>query len=186
MKSLNTIEKWKPVVGYEHLYHVSSFGNLKALCVSKLRGRFFHKQPERLLKLKTDKYGYKIASICKDRIIKWIGVHRLIAMAFIKNCDNKEFINHINGIKSDNRLENLEWCTSSENAIHSVKMGLTISKKGEESTSSKLKEWQVKRIFLSNESGSTLSKRFNISSSQVFRIKKGARWHHFTSKLNIK
>lgn len=183
MKSLNNIEKWKPVVGYEHLYHISSIGNLKALCVSKLRGRFLHKQPERLLKLKTDKYGYKIASLCRDNTIKWVGIHRLIAMAFIKNNENKEYVNHINGIKSDNRLENLEWCTSSENAIHSVKMGFTIPANGEINGMSKLKEWQVRKIYSSSKSDAQLSKEFSIARSHIYRIRKGLRWAYLTNKL---
>ena len=175
----------KPVMGYEELYHISSFGRVKALSVEKLRGRFVHKQSERILKLKTHRDGYLISTLCKDGVNKMFQVHRLVAVAFIKNPKKKPFVNHKNGIKNDNSKENLEWCTSKENAIHAVRMGLTVSKKGEDSVNAKLKECQVKEIFLSKESLSTLSKRYKVATVSIQRIKSGKRWQHFTNNIKV-
>src|SRR5699024_1348986 len=63
-------------------------------------------------------------SLYKDKIPKYFPVHRLVAMAFIPNPDNKPQVNHINGNKKDNCVKNLEWCTSSENNLHAYKTGI--------------------------------------------------------------
>lgn len=68
--------------------------------------------------------GYERVSLCKNNKLSQKLVHRLIAEAYIPNNDNKPFVNHINGIKNDNRVENLEWVTSSENIKHAHSTGL--------------------------------------------------------------
>lgn len=101
------IEEWKDVVGYEGLYQVSNLSNV--------RNRF-----NKVLK-PCYAQGYARVSLSKkESKIKQALVHRLVAEVFIENSDNKRTVNHINGIKSDNRLENLEWCTYSENNKHAL------------------------------------------------------------------
>lgn len=89
-------------------------------------GRVFSVNTGKFMRLnKHYKTGYLSVSLSKNDVKKRLSVHRLVALHFIPNsCNLKNEINHINGIKTDNRIENLEWCTRSENCIHSIKNGL--------------------------------------------------------------
>ena len=124
-------EEWRAVVGYEGLYEVSNCGRVKALEKTWVSGEWRnivkHKK-ETLLSINLSK-GYCQVVLTKKGIQKTRRVHRLIMMAFVGYNPEKTIINHKNGIKHDNRLNNLEWCTDSENQIHALKMGLSKPKK---------------------------------------------------------
>jgi hypothetical protein len=90
-------------------------------------GNIFSKTKNKFLIPVDNGRGYKKVNLCKNGSIKRIYVHRLIAETFLPNPENKPQVNHINGIKSDNRLENLEWVTPSENGKHAFKIGLNKS-----------------------------------------------------------
>lgn len=108
-------EEWRQVPGYSQ-YMASNMGKLKSF--RKYRGG-------KMLACTIGSVGYPVTSAINDSgDLKVVYVHKLIALAFIPNPDNKKYINHKNGIKHDNRAENLEWCTCSENLQHAWDNGL--------------------------------------------------------------
>lgn len=122
-------EIWKDVIGYEGLYQVSNQGRVRSLDRNiKVKIKHNNKalKKGKILKIQKGKSGYIIVALCKDGKVKHYRVHRLVAAAFIDNPENKPYVNHINGDKTDNRVENLEFCTQSENVLHSYKIKLRI------------------------------------------------------------
>lgn len=123
----NKEELWLPVTGFEGFYEVSNLGNVRSL------GRLAnHSKPGykrvvygKLLKPQVAKRGgYIVITLKKDRIEKCLKVHRLVAMAWLNNPNDYSEVNHKNGIKSDNTVNNLEWCTRKQNAVHAKENGL--------------------------------------------------------------
>lgn len=101
-------EEWRPIKGYEGLYEVSNMGRVKSL----------HANEEIVLKQAEYRNGYMGVSLSKDGTVNMKLVHRLVAIAFIKNPNNYEFVNHKDGDKKNNTVGNLEWCTRSYNTKH--------------------------------------------------------------------
>lgn len=123
-----TKEIWKPVVGYEGLYEVSNFGRVKALNYAR-RGK------EEILKPILLKNGYYMVNLSKNNKKKQCYVHRLAAQAFINNPDNMPCINHRDEDRTNNRVDNLEWCSygyninyGKRNEKHSEKMCMPVCK----------------------------------------------------------
>lgn len=114
------MEIWRKIEGFES-YEVSNMGRVRSLDRVSCSG---HKLTGKVLIPTQNQYGYLIVSLYKNgtRYIK--RVHRLVSVAFIPNPEGKPQVNHIDGDKTNNRIENLEWCTNSENQIHAYKMGL--------------------------------------------------------------
>jgi len=102
-------EAWKDIAGYEGIYEISSLGNVKRTGKNKI------------LKGRITRFGYLRVSLCNKSYPKDYCIHKLVGSAFIPNPENKPQVNHINGIKTENRLENLEWVTNSENMLHSYR-----------------------------------------------------------------
>ena len=110
-------EVWKSIIGYEGLYEVSNMGRIRSLerdMVCK-NGKVRHYK-ENILKPYKDIYGYFNVYLRKNNKQRIYRVHRLVAIAFIPNIENKPYIDHINTIKIDNRVENLRWVTPKENS----------------------------------------------------------------------
>ena len=105
-------EVWKDVVGFEGMYQVSNIGRVKGLSRIDGLGR---ETKSKILKGFISAYGYAMVSLCKNGKKKHFQVHRLVAIAFIPNPENKPEIDHINTIPLDNRICNLRWVTRSEN-----------------------------------------------------------------------
>lgn len=117
-------EIWKNIKGYEGLYQISNLGKVKSLERKRYNGQNYYMQQEKILKLQNDKYGYKTIMLHKDKKSKNLKVHRLVAQAFLTNPQNKLEINHKDGNKSNNCVNNLEWCTSIENVRHAFSNNL--------------------------------------------------------------
>ena len=133
--SILGIELWKDIdCGYLGLYQISNQGRVKSFIDNKGKRR------EKILKFYCNKKGYLNVTLCKNKIYKKKRIHQLVLLAFKGKSDLQ--CNHINGIKSDNRLENLEYCTPSENTRHAYKLSL-INRKGEKNGYSKLKNEDV-------------------------------------------
>lgn len=112
------MEIWKDIKYYEGYYKVSNLGNVKSISreVTREIGPYITK--ERNLRKGNSKPGYYNVSLCVNSMPKSFLVHRLVAHAFLENPLNKKEVNHKNGIKTDNRVENLEWVTPKENCKH--------------------------------------------------------------------
>lgn len=107
----------KDVIWYEWCYKVSSHGRIKRLAQEKVWNRLWGIK-ERIMNPPKSRKGYLFVRLLNVTIHWDVKVHRLVALHFIPNVEQKPEINHKNGIKSDNRVENLEWCTHSENIRH--------------------------------------------------------------------
>lgn len=109
-------EIWKDIREYEGLYQVSNLGRVKSLKKEVIRGNHVLPKiyPESLLK-PSDNRGYLQVKLCKDKKRKAYSVHRLVAIAFIPNPNNYPMVNHKDENPSNNKLENLEWCTNEYN-----------------------------------------------------------------------
>jgi len=120
------MEKWKPVKGYEGLYEASSEGRIRTAegktTYTKHHGKRVWKS--RVLKDKNPKGRESRNDLWKEGKSKTFLTHRLVAMAFIPNPDNKPCINHIDGNPRNNNITNLEWCTYKENQNHAVVNGI--------------------------------------------------------------
>ena len=179
-------EIWKDIADYEGLYQVSNLGRVKSLPWAQKHqtGTYFTKRT-RFIKISigTGFNGYSCVALTKNSIQKGYFMHRVIAKAFIPNPENKPMINHINGVKTDNRIENLEWVTRSENTIHAFATGLNKPKFGVDNFNTKLSEEQVHEIRLRYSLGESTYKIFNsddykISYTNVKDIVARRIWKH--------
>ena len=163
------VEVWKDITEYEGLYQVSNIGRIKSLERYSAnqwseKARF---REEKILSYQLTKDGYPSIKLSKNGNAIRHRIHRLVALCFLENPFGKEQVNHINGIKTDNRVENLEWATQNENQLHACKNGLKPSK---------LTESDVLKIRNDKRTGSEIAKDYNIAFQTVSEIKNKKIW----------
>ena len=162
-------EVWKDIEGYEGLYQVSNYGRIKSLSRIDARG---HKRKEKILKLIHDKDGYLLVNLYKNNKVKIHSVHRVVAQAFIPNPDNLPEVNHkIDNFehRSDNRVENLEWCTHEYNCNYGTRNEkLSESNKGK--NSKKVKCITTNEVFNSIKDA---EEKYGVSHQNISKCCKG-------------
>lgn len=159
-------EIWVSVKGYDGLYQVSNLGRIR-----RIHGKVLSPKPGKL--------GYKIVALHMNGYAKKYLVHRLVAEAFIPNTDNKPYVNHIDGDKSNNVVTNLEWVTPSENSKHSYATKLREPIRGERNSQSKLTDeevdWIRKNVIKKDKrfGCKALAKRFGVTEPHISCIVNG-------------
>ena len=177
---LPTSEVWKDVVGYEVVYQVSNFGNVKGLKRNKIKSPTLNT------------WGYQTVSLTKPNTkVKSVLVHRLVAIMFIDNFENKEQVNHIDGNKTNNCVTNLEWCNQSKNMQHAFKLGLNVNPYGEKHNRSVITEEIYLKCVELREQGLTYTKiaeyvfkeyNIKIGRTSINAALLGQTWSHLKTK----
>ena len=167
-------EIWKDIAGYEGRYQVSNLGNVKSMNYGRTK-------KEGVMKAGTTSQGYFIVILYNHpKKQKGCTVHRLVAKSFIENPENKRCVNHKNGIKTDNRLENLTWATHSENNQHAYDTGLSKGPIGDKHWCSKL-TWDIvkdiRRLYASGKfTMPELADKFKVHTQSIWNIVNNKTW----------
>ena len=163
------MEEWRDIKGFEGKYMVSNLGRVKSLNYNKT-GK------EKIMKGVPDGYGYFQLSLCKEGKVKNCRINRLVAQAFIPNPDNLPEVNHKDKIRTNNRVDNLEWCTTQYNVEYSrAKAVIGINK--------------VSGLILEFPSANEAKRQTGINQSNIIQCCKGRRkstggyyWHYADSE----
>lgn len=176
------IEIWKDIKSYENIYQISNFGNVRSLnrCYYDSNG-FKHEIKQRQLKPAINKYGYLQVGLSLNNKIKSFTIHVLVANAFINNVENKPTVNHKDGNKLNNFVNNLEWATKSEQATHALEHNLRklpnswVGKFGSEHCRSKsVIKYDLNNVELKKyESIIEAANEYNVNSTSIIRVCSG-------------
>lgn len=175
---------WKDVVGYEGYYEVSNTGLVRSVdrCVNSRWGSP-KKLKGKLMKPYTNRYGYKMIVLTRLGKKRHQSIHQLVGKAFIENPESLETINHKDGNKLNNFVDNLEWSSFCDNHKHAISIGL-IDSKGERNPKSKLTKTEVAEILYIHKTEGVLqkdlAKMFCVHVSTIQRILSGKSWNHIS------
>jgi len=163
---------WKPISGCSGYYEVNNYGEVRSVGRLNKLGNYIH---GKVLSCSPNSQGYKHFRAFVDGKKKVLKAHRCVALEFIPNPENKPFVNHKDGNKSNNQISNLEWATASENQKHAYKTGLKSQPKGCKHANSKLTKFdvnEIKRLLKEGVSQQAISEKFDIHQSGVSKIKR--------------
>jgi len=169
---------WKDLKGYEGIYKISNKGDIIKLATTTVNSLgVIRKHKEKTLSTNCKNGHYKSVGICG--VTKY--VHRLVAESFIPNVENKKLVNHKDGNKLNNSVDNLEWVTYKENTDHAWKLGL-INCRGSNSKHAKLNESQVKEIkellTIGELTHGEIATKYKVCRQNISYISAGKRWKH--------
>jgi len=169
---IDNLEEWMPVVGYENLYEVSNYGRIKRT------GGECGATVGKILKPQSNLTGYKHIQLYKDRSGHTNTVHRTVMAAFVGPRPNDMQINHKDGNKENNRLDNLEYVTASENKLHAFRTGLQTALRGEEHAMAVLTEKDVIEIrsLVGKVTYRDLADMFGVSLTAIFAVANHKSW----------
>lgn len=171
-------EVWKDVLGYEGCYQVSNLGRVKSLSRNIIHRNRVCDHREKILSQRDNGHGYLYTRFSA----KPFYVHRLVAAAFVSNPGNKKTVNHKNGIKADNRAENLEWCTQQENGNHSFHVlknqqeickGMRSVTNGRAKINTPEKLTEVRVLLKKGLKIRSIADRFGVHETTISNIKRG-------------
>lgn len=179
-------EMWADIPGYEGWYQVSTWGVVRSVdrTIFYEDGRIQKHRGKTMSTSSKGKNKYAVVGLCKNRKTRFEYVHRLVAMTFIPNTENKREVNHKDGNKRNNRLTNLEWTSSSENKRHAVAAGVLFNprpKRGREA-GGKLTDDAVRFIRAESGKRSTreLARLFGVCRRTIVSVIRGNTWGHVT------
>lgn len=176
-------ERWLPIRGYEGLYEVSDMGRVRSLDRVCSDGK---RRKGRILRQGDNSDGYLLAKLSHRGTVKTKTTHSLVAEAFIGRRPGKGQVNHINGKRADNRVDNLEWVSRSQNMLHAYRVLGSASNVGERNPNTKLDKLAVIEIRVAHAAGasySELAERHGISGSHVRNIVTRENWKHIPESV---
>jgi hypothetical protein len=175
-------EKWIVIPNYKGLYEVSNYGNIKSLPKKWYAGKnnnSIRKHNGKILKPRSDSNGYYRVALYKNNNVAYFSIHRLVLLAFYGSSDLQ--CNHKNGIKTDNRLNNLEYCTGSYNCKHSYEIGLA-NNQGENHPYSKFTNniiIEIRKKYIPYKYPlRKIAKEYNVTKTTIRDIVKRKTWQH--------
>jgi|SRR6185369_12819676 len=168
---------WKDIPGYNGRYKASDQGEILSINWRNTRG---YMRKGKIMKQSHESNGYLHLNMVTENGSKLVLAHRLIAETFLAPVEGKIFVNHKNGIKHDNRVENLEWCTKSENSKHSFSIGIQ-DNKGVNHPSARFNNEQITEMREKHSNGISaykISKEYKMSYTNAKDIVSRRTWSH--------
>jgi hypothetical protein len=175
---------WKDIKGYEGLYQINEYGEVKSLSRIVINNGGKQVLPERILKPSVVGKGYLKVDLRKNNKTKRYYIHKLVAEHFLENKYNYKIVNHKDGNKLNNHYKNLEWVTYSQNNIHAYENNL--KQKGEKYYNAKLTDEQVKKIIINGKGNNTyqeIADIYGVARATIRDILIKKTWKHIHAQL---